>query len=120
MFRIAVLPGDGIGPEIVPEAVKVLQACAGIFDLAFAFSEAPVGGAAIELTGHPLPEETLALCRESDAIILGAIGGPRWDHLPLERRPEAAALLPLRKELGLFANLRPVNLYPALLDASPL
>ncbi|NMD43739.1 MAG: 3-isopropylmalate dehydrogenase [Firmicutes bacterium] len=120
MFRIAVLPGDGIGPEIVPEAVKVLRACSGLFGLDFTFTEAPVGGAAIELTGHPLPEETLALCRGSDAIILGAIGGPRWDHLPLERRPEAAALLPLRKELGLFANLRPVELYEALLDASPL
>lgn len=120
MFRIAVLPGDGIGPEIVPEAVKVLSACAEKFGLAFEFSEAPVGGAAVDLTGHPLPEMTLELCRKSDAIILGAIGGPKWDHLPVERRPEAAALLPLRKKLGLFANLRPVTLYEALVDASPL
>lgn len=120
MYKIAVLPGDGIGPEIVAEAVKVLQACAVKFGLSFEFSEAPVGGAAVELTGHPLPGETLALCRESDAIILGAIGGPRWDHLPVERRPEAAALLPLRKKLGLYANLRPVLLYEALIDASPL
>lgn len=120
MFKIAVLPGDGIGPEIVPEAVKVLRACAGRFDLSFRFSEAPVGGAAVELTGHPLPKETLELCRSSDAIILGAIGGPQWDHLPVERRPEAAALLPLRKELGLFANLRPVAPYEALIEASPL
>ncbi|NLA12062.1 MAG: 3-isopropylmalate dehydrogenase [Firmicutes bacterium] len=120
MFRIAVLPGDGIGPEIVPEAVKVLSACAEKFALSFKFEEAPVGGAAVDLTGHPLPGETLELCRKSDAIILGAIGGPKWDHLPVERRPEAAALLPLRKKLGLFANLRPVALYDALVDASPL
>lgn len=120
MAKIAVLPGDGIGPEIVAATVKVLQACARKFGLSFQFSEAPVGGAAVELCGHPLPEETLELCRSSDAIILGAIGGPRWDHLPVERRPEAAALLPLRKKLGLFANLRPVLLYEALIDASPL
>lgn len=120
MYRIAVLPGDGIGPEIVAEAVKVLQACAEIFSLSFEFSEAPVGGAAVEVSGHPLPEETLSLCQQSDAVLLGAIGGPQWDHLPVERRPEAAALLPLRKKLGLFANLRPVLLYKALIDASPL
>lgn len=120
MHKIAVLPGDGIGPEIVPEAVKVLEACAQKFELTFTFSEAPVGGAAIELCGHPLPAETLKLCRESDAVILGAIGGPRWDHLPVERRPEAAALLPLRRELGLYANLRPVLLHDSLIEASPL
>lgn len=120
MYKIALLPGDGIGPEIVPQAVKVLQACAQKFDLAFEFSEAPVGGAAIDFAGHPLPRETLELCRSSDAVLLGAIGGPEWDLLPAELRPEAAALLTLRKELGLFANLRPVILYEALAGASPL
>ena len=120
MYKIAVLPGDGIGPEIVDGAVQVLKACALKFGLSFEFSEAPVGGAAVDLSGHPLPEETLELCRKSDAIILGAIGGPKWDQLPVERRPEAAALLPLRKILGLYANLRPVILYESLIDASPL
>lgn len=120
VYKIAVLPGDGIGPEIVSEAVKVLQACAQKFGLTFKFREAPVGGTVIEAAGHPLPEETLALCRKSDAVLLGAIGGPQWDHLPVERRPEAGALLPLRQKLGLFANLRPVILYEALIDASPL
>lgn len=120
MYKIAVLPGDGIGQEIVPEAVKVLQACGEKFGLAFEFREALVGGAAIDATGHPLPEETLNLCRESDAVLLGAIGGPKWDNLPVHLRPEAGALLPLRKELGLYANLRPAVLYEALIDASPL
>ncbi|MDN5364140.1 MAG: 3-isopropylmalate dehydrogenase [Eubacteriales bacterium] len=120
MYKIAVLPGDGIGQEIVPEAVKVLQACGRKFGLAFEFREALVGGAAIDATGHPLPEETLNLCRESDAVLLGAIGGPKWDNLPVHLRPEAGALLPLRKKLGLYANLRPAVLYEALIDASPL
>lgn len=120
MHRIAVLPGDGIGKEIIPEAVKVLQACASVFGLDFGFSVAQVGGSALESAGRALPAETLRLCRDSDAIILGAIGGPRWDHLPAEQRPETAALLQLRKELGPFANLRPVILYPALIHASPL
>lgn len=120
MYKIAVLPGDGIGQEIVPEAVKVLHACGEKFGLAFEFREALVGGAAIDATGHPLPEETLNLCRESDAVLLGAIGGPKWDNLPVHLRPEAGALLPLRKELGLYANLRPAVLYEALIDASPL
>ncbi|MDN5293598.1 MAG: 3-isopropylmalate dehydrogenase [Eubacteriales bacterium] len=120
MYKIAVLPGDGIGQEIVPEAVKVLQACGEKFGLAFEFREALVGGAAIDATGHPLPEETLNLCRESDAVLLGAIGGPKWDNLPVHLRPEAGALLPLRKKLGLYANLRPAVLYEALIDASPL
>ena len=84
VYKIAVLPGDGIGPEIVSEAVKVLQACAQKFGLTFKFREAPVGGAVIEAAGHPLPEETLALCRKSDAVLLGAIGGPQWDHLPVD------------------------------------
>ena len=120
MYKIAVLPGDGIGPEIIPEAVKVLRTCALKFQLLFEIREAPVGGSAIELTGHSLPEETLDLCLNSDAVILGAIGGPEWEHLPAAQRPEAAALLPLRKRLGLFANLRPVISNQTMIETSPL
>lgn len=120
MFKIAVLPGDGIGTEIVPEAQKVLKAVAKRFNHEFAFTEALVGGAAIDEVGVPLPEETLALCKNSDAVLLGAIGGPKWDNLPAELRPEAAALLALRKELGLYANLRPAYLFPELVHASSL
>lgn len=120
MFKVAVLPGDGIGTEIVPEAQKVLQAVAQRFGHEFVFTEALVGGAAIDAVGVPLPKETLALCMDSDAILLGAIGGPKWDNLPAELRPEAAALLALRKELGLYANLRPAYLFPELVHASSL
>src|SRR5581483_8122306 len=120
-FRIAVLPGDGIGPEIIAVAVQALQAVARKFGIALRFQEALVGGAAYDATGHPLPPETLALCRESDAVLLGAVGGPKWDNVqPASLRPEVGALLPLRKELGLFANLRPAQLFPALADASSL
>jgi 3-isopropylmalate dehydrogenase len=118
--EILLLPGDGIGPEIVPEAVKVLEAVGKRFQLAFTFQEALVGGAAYDVHGVPLPEATLRLCRESDAILLGAIGGPKWDHLPPALRPEAGALLPLRKLLGLYANIRPAVLFPSLKEASPL
>ncbi len=120
MHRITLLPGDGIGPEILSEAVKVMQACAKEFGLAFEFSEALVGGSAIDSCGLALPEQTLELCRKSDAVILGAVGGPKWDHLPAAQRPEAAALLPLRKRLGLFANLRPVILNQTMVEISPL
>lgn len=120
MPRILLLPGDGIGKEIVPEAVKVLKAVAAKYRLSLEFREGLIGGAAYEVCGTPLPEETVRLCGECDAILLGAIGGPQWDHLPPALRPEAGALLPLRKRLGLFANLRPVRLFPALLGASPL
>src|SRR5690242_15202589 len=108
--RIAVLPGDGIGPEIVAEGVKALQAVALRFHIELTFQEALIGGAAYDATGHPLPPETLALCRESEAVLLGAVGGPKWDNVqPATLRPEVGALLPLRKELGLFANLRPAQ-----------
>lgn len=120
MFRIAVLPGDGIGAEIVPEAVKVLQAIAVRYGHEYLFREALVGGSAYDATGNPLPEETLSLCKQSDAVLLGAIGGPRWDDLPTHLRPEIGALLPLRKELALFANLRPCILFDELLHASTL
>ena len=120
MYKIAVLPGDGIGVEIVPEAVKVLRAVAKKYGLEFEFSEALIGGAAYDEVGHPLPPATLELCRRSDAVLLGAIGGPKWDNLPVELRPEIGALLPLRKELELYANLRPCILFPSLLHASTL
>ncbi len=120
MYKIAVLPGDGIGVEIVPEAVKVLQAVGKKYGLEFEFSEALIGGAAYDEVGHPLPPATLELCRRSDAVLLGAIGGPKWDNLPVELRPEIGALLPLRKELELYANLRPCILFPSLLHASTL
>lgn len=120
MYKIAVLPGDGIGVEIVPEAVKALEAIGKKYNHEFQFTEALIGGAAIDAVGHPLPEETLRLCKNSDAILLGAIGGPKWDNIPVHLRPEVGALLPLRKELGLYANLRPAVLYDALADASAL
>lgn len=121
MYKIAVLPGDGIGAEIVPEAVKALKAIGKKFGHEFQFTEGLVGGSAYEATGHPLPAETLELCRRSDAVLLGAIGGPKWDNLPqVELRPEIGALLPLRKELELYANLRPCVLFPSLLHASTL
>lgn len=118
---IAVLAGDGIGPEIVAQAMRVLQAVAPRFGLELAFEEALVGGVAYDKTGHPLPPETLALCRRAEAILFGAVGGPQYDTIqPPTLRPELGALLPLRKELGLYANLRPARLYPALASASAL
>ncbi len=120
MFKIAVLPGDGIGTEIVPEALKVLKVIADIFGHQFEFKEALVGGAAYDACGHPLPKETLDLCKESDAVLLGAIGGPKWDKLPTELRPEIGGLLPLRKGLELYANLRPCILFPDLIHSSTL
>ena len=117
MAKVAVLAGDGIGPEIVREAVSILQLVAPDIET----QEALVGGIAYDTTGHPLPPETLALCRESDAILLGAVGGPKWDVIPdPDLRPERGALLPLRKHLGLYANLRPAILHKALADASAL
>src|ERR1700679_2651940 len=101
---IAVLPGDGVGPEVTRAAVQLLGDCAAVFEHDFEFRELAFGGAAIDGFGTPLPEETLAGCRLSDAILLGAIGGPQWDSLALEQRPEAG-LLALRKQLGLYINL---------------
>lgn len=120
MFKIAVLPGDGIGFEIVPEAVKVLKLIGQKYGHEFSFTEGLIGGAAIDAKGAALPEETIELCRASDAVLLGAVGGPKWDTLPVEMRPEGAALLGLRKALGLYANLRPAVLYKALANASTL
>ena len=115
MSRIAVLPGDGIGPEITAAAVRVLQAV--LPDVTFA--EAAVGAAAIGSHGKPLPEETIALARESDAILFGAVGGPGFDNLPPDRRPEAA-ILGLRKTFELYANIRPARVFEGLEDRSPL
>lgn len=120
MYKIAVLPGDGIGPEITVQAVRVLEAVARRFGHEFEFTEGLIGGAAYDAAGHPLPPETLDLCRNSDAILLGAVGGPKWDDLPSNLRPEVGALLPLRKEMGLYANLRPAKVFPALVNASTL
>jgi 3-isopropylmalate dehydrogenase len=117
--NIAVLPGDGIGTEVTRAAVDILKDCAATFGHQFEFQEYPFGGVAIDKCGAPLPAETLAGCRASDAILLGAIGGPKWESLPFGTRPEAG-LLGLRKELGLYINLRPIRLRPALREISPL
>lgn len=117
--RITVLPGDGVGPEVTAEAVACLGAVAEGFGHRFEFQEALIGGVAVDATGDPLPEATLALCRASAAVLLGAVGGPAWDRHPRNQRPESG-LLRLRQALGLYANLRPVTVHPALEDASPL
>ncbi|QEL64507.1 3-isopropylmalate dehydrogenase [Oryzomicrobium terrae] len=113
--KICVLPGDGIGPEITAEAVKVLQA----LNLGLEMEEGLLGGCAVDATGNPYPEATQKLAQEADAVLLGAVGGPKWDNLPREQRPERG-LLGIRKQLGLFANLRPAILYPELANASTL
>ena len=117
-MKIAVLPGDGIGPEVAAQAVKVLQALQRD-GLKFEMEEAPIGGAGYDAAGDPLPEPTLKLAREADAVLLGAVGGYQYDKLPRPQRPEQG-LLRIRKELNLFANLRPVFVYPELADASTL
>ncbi|MCG8362471.1 MAG: 3-isopropylmalate dehydrogenase [Pseudanabaenales cyanobacterium] len=118
-FRITLLPGDGIGPEIMAIAVDVLQRIGQRFDLQFEFQEALIGGVAIDQAGVPLPDQTLEACRQSDAVLLAAIGGYKWDSLPRQLRPETG-LLGLRAGLGLFANLRPATILPQLVDASSL
>ncbi|HIK37486.1 MAG: 3-isopropylmalate dehydrogenase [Geminocystis sp.] len=118
-YTITLLPGDGIGPEIMAVAVEVLKAVANKCDLEFNFQEALIGGAAIDATGNPLPPQTIEMCRKSDAVLLAAIGGYKWDNLPREKRPETG-LLGIRAALGLFANLRPATVFPQLIDASPL
>ncbi|CAK0745189.1 3-isopropylmalate dehydrogenase [Gammaproteobacteria bacterium] len=117
--KILVLPGDGIGVEIMAEAVKIIEVLRAEFGFSVEIETALVGGAAIDATGHPLPEETLRLAKNSDAVLLGAVGGPKWEPLPYAVRPERG-LLGLRAELGLFANLRPAILYPQLAAASTL
>uniref|UniRef100_I2Q3H7 3-isopropylmalate dehydrogenase n=1 Tax=Desulfovibrio sp. U5L TaxID=596152 RepID=I2Q3H7_9BACT len=115
-YNICVMPGDGIGPEIVAEARKVMEAVGKKFGLEFAFTEALIGGAAIDAKGTPLPEATVAACKAADAVLLGAVGGPKWDAIDPAIRPEKG-LLGIRKALGLFANLRPAKLFPELASA---
>jgi len=119
-FKVAVLPGDGIGPEVMESALKVFTEATKNSEHTFTTTTAPVGGAGIDEKGAALPPETLKLCEESDAILFGSVGGPKWEHLPPAEQPERAALLPLRKHFELFANLRPAIIYPELKDASPL
>ncbi|MCZ6867807.1 MAG: 3-isopropylmalate dehydrogenase [Chloroflexi bacterium] len=118
-FSVAVLPGDGVGPEVVAEGVKVLEAIGAKFGHAFELGYGIVGGNAIDQCGEPLPKETLDLCLKSDAVLLGAVGGPKWDDPKAKVRPEDG-LLALRKKLRLFANLRPVKVYPSLINSSPV
>jgi 3-isopropylmalate dehydrogenase len=116
---ITVIPGDGIGQEVVSGAMEVLGAISKKFGYTFEYRHSLAGGAALDATGVPLPDETLRLCKESDAVLLGAVGGPKWDSNPQHLKPERA-LLGLRKELGLYANIRPAKVYSALADASSL
>jgi 3-isopropylmalate dehydrogenase len=117
--RIVVLAGDGVGPEVTAEAVRVLERVSDLAALGLEFVEAPIGGAAFDAHGSPLPRTTLDACRSSAAVLLGAVGGPQWADIPVDVRPEQG-LLALRKNLGLFANLRPVTTVPELIGASPL
>src|SRR6187455_2056721 len=121
VLKIAALAGDGIGPEVMREAIKVLRAVEKRFSLKFEIAEAPVGWAGIDAAGKALPDDTLALCKKVDAILFGSVGLPDRDPtIPKEQRPERAALLRIRKEFGLFANLRPVHLHKALAHTCPL
>ena len=117
--QIVLLPGDGIGPEVVAQGERVLVAVAQKFGHSFQFTTCPIGGCAIDQFGDPLPEQTLAACKASQAVLLGAVGGPKWDDPNAKTRPEVG-LLKIRKELGLFANLRPISVSPHLVSASPL
>ncbi len=119
MYRIASIPGDGIGPEVVAGALEVLSAVSKKFGFEYTVEEHPFGGASYDLHGSMLTDETLEACRNADAVLLGAVGGPKWESLPHDKKPEAA-LLRIRKELGLFANLRPAKVYDALVSASTL
>lgn len=118
--NIALLPGDGIGPEVMKEAVKVLDAAGKKYGFKLNYEEADVGGCAIDNHGKALPQSTLAVCEKSDAILFGSVGGPKWESLPPEEQPERGALLPLRKHFGLYCNLRPAKVFKSLASASPL
>ncbi|SHO48784.1 3-isopropylmalate dehydrogenase [Desulfopila aestuarii] len=120
MKKIAVLPGDGIGPEVMAEAIKVLDAAQKKFAFELSYEFADVGGIAIDNHGEALPPATLALCENSDAILFGSVGGPKWESLPPQQQPERAALLPLRKHFDLFCNLRPARVFKSLTAACPL
>ena len=119
-LKIAVLPGDGIGPEVMDASLQVVTTAGAKFGLTFAFDHQLVGGAAIDAKGKALPAETVAACEAVDAILFGSVGGPKWEKLPPNEQPERGALLPLRKHFGLFANLRPSVCFPSLTHASPV
>ena len=119
-FKIAVLPGDGIGPEVMAEAIKVLDCVADKEGLSFEYDFQDVGGAAIDAHGSALPEHTLRACENAQAVLFGSVGGPKWDTLPPQERPERAALLPLRKHFKLFCNFRPARIFKGLEHLSPL
>jgi len=119
-YKIAVLAGDGVGPEVMAEALKVLDVIEKKFNVTFERTKANVGGAGIDNEGKALPETTVNICRASDAILFGSVGGPKWEKLPAEEQPERGALLPLRKIFGLYANLRPAIIFPSLTGASSL
>jgi len=120
MKKIAVLPGDGIGPEVMAEAVKVLDAAQKKYGFELSYTWADVGGAGIDNQGKALPQPTVTTCEESDAILFGSVGGPKWEHLPPDEQPERGALLPLRKHFKLHCNLRPAKVFKTLVDACPL
>jgi 3-isopropylmalate dehydrogenase len=119
-YKIAVLAGDGVGPEVMAEALKALDAIEKKFNVTFERTKANVGGAGIDNEGRALPDTTVNICRASDAILFGSVGGPKWESLPAEEQPERGALLPLRKIFGLYANLRPAIIFPSLTGASSL
>ena len=119
LLKVAVLPGDGIGPEVVSEGVRILRAVALRYDHTIELDEGLIGGCALDARGTPLPPETIDLCLSADAVLLGAVGGPRWDDPAAHMRPEQG-LLGLRRELGVYANLRPVTVHPLLAARSPL
>ena len=119
-YKIAVLPGDGIGPEVMNEALRVLDAVEKKHGVKFARTHANVGGAGIDLEGKALPQSTIDICKAADAILFGSVGGPKWESLPPDEQPERGALLPLRKIFGLYANLRPAIIFPSLTGASSL
>jgi len=120
MYKIAVLPGDGIGPEVMEQAVRVLDNIAAKYSQTFEYNFSDVGGIAIDNFSTPLPEQTLKVCENSDAILFGSVGGPKWENLPPEKQPERGALLPLRKHFKLFANLRPIKVFKPLSQACSL
>ncbi|WP_298268843.1 3-isopropylmalate dehydrogenase [Geobacter sp.] len=120
VYKVAVLPGDGIGPEVMAEALRVLDAVETKYDVKFERTHANVGGAGIDNEGKALPESTVNICKAADAILFGSVGGPKWESLPPDEQPERGALLPLRKIFGLYANLRPAIIFPSLTGASSL
>ncbi len=120
VFKVAVLSGDGIGPEVMAEALRVLDAVAAQYSVRFERTLANVGGIAIDVEGKALPQTTIDICKNSDAILFGSVGGPKWENLPPDEQPERGALLPLRKIFGLYANLRPAIIFPSLTGASSL